>query len=190
MIKRNNSGFTLVELILVMAITSIIIGAITVFMSASSRSYKAAESEISLQTEAQTIMNQISECVLEGNNVEYNESLRTLSIYHNDDDITTTTDPLEIIWFNQTNKNMYLYNTTIGDKDTIFDSISAGVVSLENLLGEYVDDFSVMPPYKFIYDPTGKKSTTLMVNIKMKHNDREFSLSEDIKLRNRIVNLP
>ncbi len=188
-VKLNNRGLTLVELILVMAISAIVIGAITIFMSAGSRSYKAAENEILLQTEAQTIMNQIRECVLEGNNIEYDAALGTLFIYHSDDNPATTADPMEIIWFNDEDKRLYLYNLTIGDKGAVVADITAGAASEDNLLGEYVESFSA-DPVMFTSGRPGTSGNTLTVTVRLEYNDREFSVSEDIKLRNRIVDLP
>ncbi len=187
MLKNKNQGLTLIELILGMAISSIIIGAIIIFMSTSTKGYKAAESEISLQTEAQSIMNQISECVLEGNNVKYDGN--SLTIYHSDGNAATETDKVVIIWFNSTNHNMYLYNTTEAGRVSVMNSIGTGTVSEENLMGEYVKAFTASPD-RFTYDRTGKNSTTLTIDIKMEYNNRKFSATQAIKLRNKIVNIP
>ncbi|HHV12643.1 MAG TPA: prepilin-type N-terminal cleavage/methylation domain-containing protein [Clostridiales bacterium] len=187
--QRSNQGLTLLELILGMAISSIIIGAIILFMSAGSRGYQNAQDEISLQTEAQTIMNQIREYALEGNNIAYDGANHTLSIYHSDGNAATVTDPVEIIWFNSGDHNMYLYHTTEEQKGVILAGIGAGAVSMDKLLGEYVEGFSVAPE-KFVYDRNADSGTTLTVTLSMRYNGRTFEAVEDIKLRNKIVDIP
>ncbi|SHO53933.1 prepilin-type N-terminal cleavage/methylation domain-containing protein [Anaerocolumna xylanovorans] len=186
--KSNNRGISLIELIIGMAISSIIIAAIILFMSAGSRGYQAAQSEISLQTEAQTIMNQIREYVLEGNNIEYDSGNAALTIYHSDGNAATTTDAMEIIWFNGSDHNMYLYHTTAGGKTSVMAAVQSGTVTEDNLMGEYVEGFEVSG--KLIDDRTGASGTTLTVSLRMKYNGREYKLAEDMKLRNRIVNIP
>lgn len=185
---KDNQGITLVELIIGMAITSIVIGAIVMFMSAGSRGYQSAQSEISLQTETQTIMNQIRTRVLEGNNTQYDDNV--LTIYHSDGNAATTADAVELIWFNNINHNMYLYLTTIGQKDTVLTDIRNGVVREDNLMGEHVSGFKVTPSDLFTFESTGTSGTTITVELEMDYNNRSFSLSEDMKLRNRIVNIP
>lgn len=189
MIEKNDKGFTLIELIVSMVISSIVIGAMIIFMSTVSKSFMNQENEITLQSEAQVILNQIRECVLSGNNVKYDDAYHVLYIYHSDGNEATTTDAVQILWFNDSDKNMYLYDTTIAGKEGIKNNILAGVVSKEHWLGEHVSGFSATP-ISFTYDSTGKSSTILTVNITMKHNNSNFVASEDIKLRNKIVNLP
>lgn len=62
---RNQKGFTLVELLVGMAILSIVAAAITSFIVAGSRSYAAANTEIVVQQESQLAMNQISDVVID-----------------------------------------------------------------------------------------------------------------------------
>lgn len=62
---KNQKGFTLVELLVGMAILSIVAAAITSFIVSGSRSYAAANTEIVVQQEAQLAMNQISDVVID-----------------------------------------------------------------------------------------------------------------------------
>lgn len=186
--NSDNRGISLIELIVGMAISSIIIAAIILFMSAGSRGYQAAQSEISLQTEAQTVMNQIRECVLEGNNISYDSSKSVLTVYHSDGNAATTTDAMEILWFNSSDHNMYLYRTTAAGKASVLADIQSGTVTEDNLLGEYVESFEVSG--NLIDDSTGGHGTTITVSLQMKYNGKEYKMAEDMKLRNRIVTIP
>ncbi|SHJ61512.1 Type IV pilin N-term methylation site GFxxxE [Anaerocolumna jejuensis DSM 15929] len=188
--KCNNRGISLIELIIGMAITSIIIAAIILFMSAGSRGYQAAQCEISLQTEAQTTMNRIRDCVLEGNNIRYDSTNAVLTIYHSSGNGAAAADTMEIIWFNGSDHNLYLYRTTAGEKNSVLADISRGSVTEDNLMGEYVKDFWILPEDGFTYDGTGASGTTLTVGLQLEYKGREYKLEEDMKLRNRIVNIP
>lgn len=187
---KSNQGITLIELIIGMAISSIVIGAIVMFMAAGSRGYQTAQSEISLQTEAQTIMNQIREHVLEGNNTQFDVTDKVLTIYHSDGNPGTTTDPVELIWFNSADHHLYLYNTTMSQKNTVLTDIRNGLTDIDNLMGEYVRDFTVTPGNLFTFDSTGTAGTTITVELQLSYNNRDFSLTEDMKMRNRIVTIP
>lgn len=193
--KVNNKGITVVELILVMAITVIVIGALVLFMITSTRSYHAAESEISLQTEAQVIMNQISDTVIQGNNVLYNSTLNTLTVYHMDD-VDSNFDNMDVIWFREQDHKLYLYHiTSESEKNMIISRITNNMVSKENLLGEYVTQFFVdtgieTSPNQFVYDISGEYSTTLSVKLTLDYRGKTYSMTEDMKLRNKIINIP
>lgn len=193
--KVNNKGITVVELILVVAITVIVIGALVLFMITSTRSYHAAESEISLQTEAQVIMNQISDTVIQGNNVLYNSTLNTLTVYHMDD-VDSNFDNMDVIWFREQDHKLYLYHiTSESEKNMIISRITNNMVSKENLLGEYVTQFFVdtgieTSPNQFVYDISGEYSTTLSVKLTLDYRGKTYSMTEDMKLRNKIINIP
>lgn len=69
--KLDDRGFSLVELMLAMAMMAIVaVGALTIFNSAT-KSYQYSNNELNLQTEAQMLINQIEERALTANNVSY-----------------------------------------------------------------------------------------------------------------------
>ena len=81
MIKSiDNKGITLVELIIAIAIATIVITSIAFFMSNSSKNYKKVNEEVSLQMEAQTILNQLNDLILEADNVKMKDNI--LFIYN------------------------------------------------------------------------------------------------------------
>lgn len=68
--KRDNRGLTLVELIIAVAIASIILLAITMFIRNALRSYETAQHAIDLQMESHVLMEQLGAWVMEGNRIE------------------------------------------------------------------------------------------------------------------------
>lgn len=197
--RSNNKGLTLIELILAMAISTIVIGAVIAFMSAGSRSYRFEENEISLQMEAQTVMNQINNLVIEGNNIEFNGTDR-LTIYHTDND-STTYDKSEVIWFDVSQNRLYLYLINSDVESIAMNNEIATQSGLEdNLLGEYVVDFSAtlgeLPaaltpaPTSFEYRRQDASGATITVTLQMETQNKTYLAQQDIKLRNRVVNIP
>lgn len=84
--KMDNQGFSLIELMLAMAMMSFVaIGALTIFSSAT-RSYQYSNNELNLQTEAQILINHIEERALTASNVSYDKITGTddylLTLYH------------------------------------------------------------------------------------------------------------
>jgi prepilin-type N-terminal cleavage/methylation domain-containing protein len=67
----NNKGFTLIEVLVALGISSIIMSAIVTFIVVGSRSYKMTEQEVNMQTESQTAINLVGNVLLESNDVKY-----------------------------------------------------------------------------------------------------------------------
>lgn len=72
--KINNRGITFVELLIAIAISTIIMGAATLFLGAAHKNYNHATAQIDLQSESQILMEQMSMWVMEGNRVEIDKA--------------------------------------------------------------------------------------------------------------------
>lgn len=68
-IKHDNRGLSLIELIIAITIASIILMAITIFISNALKSYRTAHNAIDLQMESHVLMEQIGSWIMEGNRV-------------------------------------------------------------------------------------------------------------------------
>lgn len=64
-IRQDNRGLSLIELIIAIAVSTIILGAVTMFLYSAQKSYKLASETIDLQIEAQLLMEQVGNWVME-----------------------------------------------------------------------------------------------------------------------------
>lgn len=63
--RKNQKGFTIVELLIAVAILSIVVAAVCGFILVGSRSYAAGNSDINVQQEAQLALNQMSDVLID-----------------------------------------------------------------------------------------------------------------------------
>lgn len=63
--KRNNKGFSLVELLIAMAVSSIVLTALVLLVAQSVKSYSKQTSLAQIQSDADVVLNQISKSILE-----------------------------------------------------------------------------------------------------------------------------
>jgi prepilin-type N-terminal cleavage/methylation domain-containing protein len=161
--KLNNKGLTLVELMIAMAIATIVIGSITYFMATSTKSYRKANDEITLQLEAQTILNQLNELIIEAYNVKMNEATDLLTIYRGD-----------MTYYIKLENNKMLLN-----KKQSGLGITAGDTWI--LFGEYVNTFEVKD--------TGDNNdnSSILISFGLNKNASSYSVDNSlIALRNKI----
>lgn len=167
MINGKNKGFTLVELMVAIALSSLVISMIAILMGNVSRSYRIANGKISLQMEAQTIMNQLNHMIMEANNVVFSDidgdSDNDLTIYQKDKGYTIT------ITFDSINHELLFTR----------EKTSGGESSLtKDLFGQYVTGFMV--------EPLETRGDTFLITLNLELGDNSFSLESKIKVRNKI----
>ncbi|MDD6810950.1 MAG: prepilin-type N-terminal cleavage/methylation domain-containing protein [Lachnospiraceae bacterium] len=107
----NQSGFTLVELLICIAILSVVAASVCSFIIVGSKSYASANTEISLQQEAQMAMNQMSDVIIDTtrsvNYIGYPEGSTSGELAEKDADFS----------FQAVDKTLTLYNGEENGKD-------------------------------------------------------------------------
>lgn len=68
-INSNNSGFTLIELIIAIAVLAFLMTAVGTLMGSSVLSHKKSQAEISVHTSAQTAYNQVSDSIMQAKEI-------------------------------------------------------------------------------------------------------------------------
>lgn len=168
-------GFTLVEIIVSLAIMTIVAGAVGAFMVAGNNSYMRGNKELTLQEEAQLTANQIIDMIID---VE-----KSINFTKRDDGTTSEL-------FLENEKNSYLLQWRQGsgaadpgkvyfyESDNTQDADGNLAWSSESLLAEYVTKFDV--------DLTGVKNgdNTVILRMDFAYQDKNYSINETIRLRN------
>jgi prepilin-type N-terminal cleavage/methylation domain-containing protein len=157
----NNRGVTLIELMVAVTISALVISGVAFLMRNSSRNYRDVNEEVSLQVEAQMMINQLNDLILEAYNVKFKDN--KLKIYHSDTTFVITHDT--------------------DNKELLFEKIAAGEdpAGTPELFGRYVRYFSVLD--------TGEdnRNNQLKVTLKLEYNNSQYSIENHlITLRNRI----
>ena len=81
--KLNNKGFSLVELMIAIMISTIVLGSVTALIIFSSNSTRMTNAKVNLQNQAKDAFNHIESYCLEAVDASWNNSSRTLLLYSN-----------------------------------------------------------------------------------------------------------
>lgn len=82
--KLNNKGFSLVELMLAIVISTIVFGAVTALMTFSSKSMRDTEARIAVQNQAKDAMNHMESYILESERAYWDDSEKLLILFTNE----------------------------------------------------------------------------------------------------------
>ena len=168
-VKKDNRGITLIELIIAIAISTIIVGAATFLLSTAQKNYSSASATIDLQSEAQILME--------------------LTVYQIPRKVTTnrptgaealkTDASKRVFWLsNKLNGKTMLYMKKfdgIADPDHDTTDVTDSDATLDNCIGEYVTGFTVA------------KSTSdakVTITLELKQGKQKYSITNEFKLRN------
>lgn len=152
--KNKNSGFSLVELLVSIAILAVVSLGVVMFMTTTSNSYSRTSADLDLQTEAQLVANSFIDLIIDCEK-RVNDTDQVLSGYDFDDDGSADTKTFTkghvieicnnytqylIVW-NDTNQKVYYvekeYNKTTGIWPTTYDGSKC------QLLAENVSAFNL-----------------------------------------------
>lgn len=165
-------GFSLVEMLIAMAVTSIVLVALLMILSYSMRSANITEARTGIQDAAKDAMNHISSHVQEANHMKWDKD-HALFILQEDVYVTMAgKKKLE-------KKDKYYYYA--GGGKLYFKNVSDGDYTLEydnsHLLASDVDAFEAQPDKN--------ESTVVHVKLEMKNSLASFSCSQDAHIRNK-----
>lgn len=173
---RNNSGVTLVELIVCIAISAIILTMIALIIKTASNSFRRTNEDVNLQMESQIAMNQLSTYIMEASGVypdrdgvTDDDKKYVIKYVSQEDGIATTT--YHVLYYINDLNCLYLITDTDPAEVTL-DSVKNH--EAEYLMAEHVTDIS-------IDNSDGTKAvTTLTFGL----GDQDYTVRQTIRLRN------
>lgn len=201
--KRENKGFSLVELIVVIAIFSVVGVVVGAFLLTASRSYSINATELNLQEEAQLVSNQVQEMILDtayGISYQYvatdNTGAELIQYMVND----AATPPAGDL----TNKDVYIYGQDqyyhiSWDKETaelylqeyVKDATTGSYVLADGfsglpddrvMFGQYVSDFNVD-----LSQVASERLVHYNITFKKPGSDRDYLVTRTVSLRNNVL---
>lgn len=189
--NRDQRGITFIELMIAIAISSIIMIAATMFLGAAHKNYNNASAQIDLQSESQILMEQIGMWVMEGNRVEALDPStsgaqggiviyripRKTSVENPNGVAAPEPASKRVIWLSASGKKLYTKTAAVADPEKDTTVIAANVDEVQqNLLGEYVTAFTGT------VDASSQASVT--VSFKMQYLKQNYEIQNMFKLRN------
>ncbi len=160
---KDSKGFTIVELIIAMAVSMIVIGSIASFLYYCSGNYRRTNEEITLQMEAQSIQNQLENLILEAENVKFEPATDTLRI--------------------KQREVLYIITLDSSSHTLVFEKVSYGGTQSGDwkLFGRYVEGLQVVDT------GSDNKNNRIEFSLRLQLNDCTYTVQEiSIMLRNRI----
>lgn len=187
--KRKREGFSLVELLVTMAVTTIVLGGLIMIMGFAAHNMRITHAMVDLQDKAKDSTNHISTYVMESSNMEWDDHKKVLmvtkeSVTHVTNAAGEYPEPLVTkcyYWQGQdaNGKGGIYFAREDKVKDTHDPSKVTLVSKPEFLLTEDVRNFSCKVNTD---DVSGRK--ILQLDIKLANEDASFECKKDIYMRN------
>lgn len=189
--KHNNKGFTLIEVLVALAVSSVVITIVIAFISQGSRFYKTQSNTINLQNELQETSNVITDALQEATYLKIASYNNALSVYTGSYKIVDgkklfINEKGSSRYILRDGSGIYIYDKAdtqyITDKDKpgyrYSNNIEAITVSINEKCKTNVADSEVIT-----------QPVMLDVYIKVTHNDTSRFENKTITLRNKIQSL-
>ena len=192
-VRKDDRGITFVELLIAIAISTIILGAATLFLGTAHKNYNHASAQLDLQSESQILMEQLGMWIMEGNRVKvvndaYATQLVVYQVPHNvnqedlPEDVSRPekTASKRIFWIPKGSKKLYVKKFTgIVDVDKDISTVSSVDETTANCIGEYVTSFT--PTVTVTKD---NKTANVEISLKMEYLNQKYEIKNEYKVRN------
>ena len=169
--RLNNKGYSLVELMLTLFIFGIVMVGIALIMRTTTVSYKDGNAEVTMQTEAQIIANQVEELLVDATDVSSKVSLDADRYYY----AITSNGEVHNVMFNGKDNRMYYQMGTVDDTPDDW-----------MLMAEYVSSFTILG---LTSDPDSADCDNMVtVKINMDKSGYNYATVKEVYFRNDLEN--
>lgn len=177
MVMTDREGYSLVELMIAIAMTAIVLGGVVAMIGYGSKNMNDTQQLVSLQDQAKDVMNHIAAYAMEGTDVTYSATDNMLVVTKNK--VTNASggpvsDPETKCYYWKNGSNMYFEKLGVHDSPP-----SSADSPADHLLAENVGSINFD-----IVTNAESHDKVLKIDIKMKDNDAEYTCNKDIHLRN------
>lgn len=179
--KRNNKGFSLVELLIAMAVSSIVLTALVLLVAQSVKSYSKQTSLAQIQSDADVVLNQISKSILEADCIYIDKTDSYVKFYTKTvDDTSDPSSPKHIKWgyyYDKAEKKLYYTDDTLSKKSEACDYVEDFDVKLSK------SNFSLIDNHIIEALPV---TPEIQVSITLKRMRSERTVTREYMSRNKI----
>lgn len=141
-----NKGFTLVELLLSIAILSIVLTTVTALMLSGTRQFTKGNADATMQREAQLVVNQVEDMIIDTNGGIFytdNTTSRELVLYNAVSASGTITYTKEVIEWVAEDKEILYHKWNVIKDSTANTFVEDSVIYSNQLMAENITDFRV-----------------------------------------------
>ncbi len=187
--KLNNKGFSLVEVMMAVLISTIVFGAVTALIVYASNNVRLTNSRVSLQDQAKDAMNHIESYCLEAEGVSWDPALKRFLVYTNEADakavskgavsvseVYSFTSNTYVYWMKD--NKLYFGKVSSDKTETLLDPMNLPADDIY-LLADYVEDFEV-----FIEKNKESGKYTVDVDMDFDNESTKYSCSKKVYYRN------
>ena len=182
--EKNNSGLSIIELVVAVAIFAIASLSIYEFVIIASKHYQNQTVEVNLQYESQLAMNQLQDLLVDATRgVSYSVNDGAEKILWDDDITQATVTTKELSIYNDEKYHIIIWDASL--QQLLYteyqknDDNSWTQTASKVLMAEYVKDFQVD-----LYDLENSSIVRLAVNFE---NGKEYSVAQNVTLRNKVA---
>ena len=168
---KDNKGYTLFELLISIAIFSVVMLGIISIMNTTSAFYRGGQQEVRLQEEAQVAVNQVEELLIDL-----------------DDRISTNSNTAGARQYTVHKKDGSTYGLKQDGDKLMYQQIASGIDSGWVLMAEGVTDFEISG---FTYSAGAQRDNgdnRVSVNLGVKNGKYEYTAKKDVYFRNAVEN--
>lgn len=178
--KGFTEGFSLVEMLIAVAVSAIVMTALLALLGYTMRSTSQTQTRVAIQNEAKDAANHMVSHTIEGNHVTWKAS-QNLMIIERDEEVDET-DPSGVTVKKLKKKETYYYY--LSGSNLYFKNVSGGDTSLtadkKHLLCEDVESFSAKPD--------DEDESTVHIELKLNKDlasEYVFECKQDVHIRNK-----